>query len=142
MQLPFFNFRGVLPSCTVLSFGCCPELLPTRSVALTRSCFSIVRSFFSSTRVAGLLTTSDLKLLPYNPASRLQKPSSGASKDLLKLRKLQRLPNLLEYKMAVVRDPQFWRRFSMAVHLDEEKGAIADHISTSTSSSKSQLKHT
>lgn len=25
--------------------------------------------------------------------------------------------------MAVPRDPAFWKRFSMAVHMDEEKGA-------------------
>ncbi|KAF2093629.1 hypothetical protein NA57DRAFT_61335 [Rhizodiscina lignyota] len=47
--------------------------------------------------------------------------------------------------MAVVRDPSFWRRFSMAVHLDEEHadGAPATSSSESTSSSRSrpQLKH-
>ena len=44
--------------------------------------------------------------------------------------------------MSGVRDPAFWRRFSMAVHLDEEKGNISDSRSTSTASSKAALKHT
>ncbi|KAL6253111.1 hypothetical protein RBB50_000832 [Rhinocladiella similis] len=44
--------------------------------------------------------------------------------------------------MAGVRDPAFWRRFSMAVHMDEEKGNISDSRSTSTSSSNGGLKHT
>lgn len=43
--------------------------------------------------------------------------------------------------MAGVRDPEFWRRFSMAVHLDEEKGNISDSRSTSTASSRAPLKH-
>ncbi|KIW54974.1 hypothetical protein PV05_07294 [Exophiala xenobiotica] len=43
--------------------------------------------------------------------------------------------------MSGVRDPAFWRRFSMAVHLDEEKGNISDSRSTSTASSKAALKH-
>ncbi|RMZ85749.1 hypothetical protein DV737_g418, partial [Chaetothyriales sp. CBS 132003] len=44
--------------------------------------------------------------------------------------------------MAAVRDPAFWRRFSMAVHQDEEKGSVADNQSTSTEHSKQALKHT
>ncbi|RMZ87900.1 hypothetical protein DV736_g4872, partial [Chaetothyriales sp. CBS 134916] len=44
--------------------------------------------------------------------------------------------------MAVVRDPAFWRRFSMAVHQDEEKGSFADNQSASTGYSKQGLKHT
>ncbi|EXJ83363.1 hypothetical protein A1O1_06984, partial [Capronia coronata CBS 617.96] len=46
--------------------------------------------------------------------------------------------------MAGVRDPAFWRRFSMAVHLDEEKGTMSDSKSTSTStvSPKPGYKHT
>ncbi|KIV97313.1 hypothetical protein PV10_01075 [Exophiala mesophila] len=44
--------------------------------------------------------------------------------------------------MAGVRDPAFWRRFSMAVHLDEEKANISDAQSTSSSSSRLTLKHT
>jgi len=42
--------------------------------------------------------------------------------------------------MAAVRDPAFWKRFSVAVHLDEEKGTISDATSTSTGSSGNQLK--
>ncbi|KIX07988.1 uncharacterized protein Z518_02642 [Rhinocladiella mackenziei CBS 650.93] len=43
--------------------------------------------------------------------------------------------------MAGVRDPAFWRRFSMAVHLDEEKATIPDARSASTTSSRAPLKH-
>ncbi|KIW84788.1 hypothetical protein Z517_00176 [Fonsecaea pedrosoi CBS 271.37] len=43
---------------------------------------------------------------------------------------------------AGVRDPAFWRRFSMAVHLDEEKGTISDTRSNSTASSTAPLRHT
>ncbi|KEF56510.1 uncharacterized protein A1O9_06697 [Exophiala aquamarina CBS 119918] len=43
--------------------------------------------------------------------------------------------------MAVVRDPAFWKRFSMAVHLDEEKGTISDARSTSSLDPKSGVKH-
>jgi len=38
--------------------------------------------------------------------------------------------------MAVVRDPSFWKRFSMAVHLDEERNAAV------SSSDRPELKHT
>lgn len=41
--------------------------------------------------------------------------------------------------MAGVRDPAFWRRFSVAVHLDEEKAGGLDNGSVS---SKAPLKHT
>jgi hypothetical protein len=44
--------------------------------------------------------------------------------------------------MAGVRDPAFWRRFSMAVHMDEEKGNISDSKSTSTVSTRAQIQHT
>ncbi|RMZ76236.1 hypothetical protein DV738_g5049, partial [Chaetothyriales sp. CBS 135597] len=44
--------------------------------------------------------------------------------------------------MAVVRDPAFWKRFSIAVHLDEEKGNFPDNQSASTGHSKQTLKHT
>ncbi|EXJ66630.1 uncharacterized protein A1O5_10301, partial [Cladophialophora psammophila CBS 110553] len=44
--------------------------------------------------------------------------------------------------MAGVRDPAFWRRFSMAVHLDEEKANISDTRSNSTASSTRALRHT
>ena len=44
--------------------------------------------------------------------------------------------------MAGVRDPQFWRRFSMAVHLDEEKGGMTTRTNTNTSEiSRPELKH-
>lgn len=47
--------------------------------------------------------------------------------------------------MAVTRDPAFWRRFSMAVHQDEEKHPVAPNStskspSPSSSSSRSQGK--
>ncbi|EXJ87406.1 hypothetical protein A1O3_04366 [Capronia epimyces CBS 606.96] len=42
--------------------------------------------------------------------------------------------------MAGVRDPAFWRRFSMAVHLDEEKGTMSD--SRSSAPSAKALTHT
>jgi hypothetical protein len=44
--------------------------------------------------------------------------------------------------MSGVRDPAFWRRFSMAVHMDEEKANISDVRSTSTTSSKTALRQT
>ncbi|KIW19102.1 hypothetical protein PV08_03394 [Exophiala spinifera] len=44
--------------------------------------------------------------------------------------------------MAGVRDPAFWRRFSMAVHMDEEKANMSDSGSASSSSSHGGLKHT
>ncbi|KIV81755.1 hypothetical protein PV11_03917 [Exophiala sideris] len=44
--------------------------------------------------------------------------------------------------MGTVRDPAFWRRFSMAVHMDEEKANISDSKSTSTTSSRPVLKPT
>ncbi|KIW30881.1 uncharacterized protein PV07_02573 [Cladophialophora immunda] len=43
---------------------------------------------------------------------------------------------------AGVRDPAFWKRFSMAVHLDEEKANISETRSTSTASSTAPLRHT
>ncbi|KAJ5621898.1 hypothetical protein N7528_005130 [Penicillium herquei] len=39
--------------------------------------------------------------------------------------------------MALVRDPYFWKRFSTAVHLDEEAKGIPSEVST-PSSEKSQ----
>ena len=45
--------------------------------------------------------------------------------------------------MAAVQDPAFWKRFSVAVHIqDEEKGNTLDDGSMSTASSRPQLKHT
>lgn len=49
--------------------------------------------------------------------------------------------------MAGVRDPAFWRRFSLAVHLDEENTNAAAPSSSSTSSKRSfpkrpDLRHT
>ena len=37
------------------------------------------------------------------------------------------------YKMALVRDPYFWKRFSTAVHLDEEAKVIPSEASTPVS---------
>ena len=42
--------------------------------------------------------------------------------------------------MTAVRDPAFWRRFSVAVHLDEEKGPLPSE--NSSVSSRPSLKHT
>ncbi|KIW69972.1 hypothetical protein PV04_02284 [Phialophora macrospora] len=45
--------------------------------------------------------------------------------------------------MAAVQDPAFWKRFSVAVHQqDEEKAHMSDGRSMSTVSSTPQLKHT
>jgi hypothetical protein len=43
--------------------------------------------------------------------------------------------------MAGVRDPAFWRRFSMAVHQDEEH-KLAPHPTMAAPSSRPELKHT
>jgi len=40
--------------------------------------------------------------------------------------------------MALIRDPAFWRRFSVAVHLDEEAGT---HPTMASPSSSHELKH-
>ena len=39
--------------------------------------------------------------------------------------------------MAAVRDPAFWRRFSMAVHIDEEKSVPRTDTEKSETSKKS-----
>jgi hypothetical protein len=44
--------------------------------------------------------------------------------------------------MANVRDPAFWRRFSMAVHLDEEQNTTPDAKSASSNGSRPPIKHT
>lgn len=47
--------------------------------------------------------------------------------------------------MAGVRDPAFWKRFSIAVHLDEEKGHVSNNIEpkkVDTTESKPALAHT
>jgi hypothetical protein len=44
--------------------------------------------------------------------------------------------------MANVRDPAFWRRFSMAVHLDEEQNTTPDTKSASSNGSRPSIKHT
>ncbi|KAF2418680.1 hypothetical protein EJ08DRAFT_52688 [Tothia fuscella] len=48
--------------------------------------------------------------------------------------------------MAGIRDPAFWRRFSMAVHLDEERGGHAatpnnGAVPASPTSTRPSLKH-
>lgn len=48
-----------------------------------------------------------------------------------------------EQAMAGVRDPEFWRRFSIAVHMDEEKGNTRSVATRSDSSvGTMSLKHT
>jgi hypothetical protein len=44
--------------------------------------------------------------------------------------------------MANVRDPAFWRRFSVAVHLDEEQNTTPDTKSASSNGSRPPIKHT
>ena len=59
--------------------------------------------------------------------------------------KPQGAPQLRRADMAGIRDPAFWRRFSLAVHLDEEKAGScyhADAAASPASSRPSQLKHT
>lgn len=41
--------------------------------------------------------------------------------DEIDLETLEKIKNT----MAGVRDPAFWKRFSMAVHMDEEKGDVS-----------------
>ncbi|MCJ1258413.1 hypothetical protein MMC24_006246 [Lignoscripta atroalba] len=43
--------------------------------------------------------------------------------------------------MAAVRDPAFWKRFSKAVHLDEEASSASTQPTISSPSSHLELKH-
>jgi hypothetical protein len=49
---------------------------------------------------------------------------------------------LLSLAMANVRDPAFWRRFSLAVHLDEEQNTTPDTQSASSTGSRLPIKRT
>ena len=44
--------------------------------------------------------------------------------------------------MATVRDPAFWRRFSVAVHLDEEASSPTPSKTLSNTASYPELNHT
>jgi hypothetical protein len=136
----------------------CPLHLPPfdfSALSFKICCTSFLRASVSSTHFCATRWCFWCVFLSRNTRnhpsiSPIEIPDSRTSLNLWTPGHLRNDPSSIEHcwicwvsAMAAVQDPAFWKRFSVAVHQqDEEKANMSDGGSMSTVSSTPQLKHT